>query len=306
MFVGHGLLAFALVAGCAGLLGAARDRALLVGLLAGAFATAPDVDILYAPVGLLGASTLSGAVAGFWSTGNVVHRAVTHSLVVGAVLAPALAVLARGGRWRRPALATLAGLVAVAGVASGALGAVVMAAFLAVTVTVAAAGTWLGVGPRDIGAAALVGLLTHPFGDLLTGEPPAMLYPLDATLVANRVEPFADPTLNLLAPFALELATAWLAVLVAVRLRDERLREALGGRATLGAGFAGAAFVLPAPTLETSYRFVFSVLAVGAVASAPAPYHRHRNPLRVAVTGLAAVTLAVVAYAAAYLAGAGL
>lgn len=299
MFVGHALLAFALVAGVAHALDRPRERALALGALAAAFATAPDVDMLYAPVGVVGADTVTGAATGFWSAGNVVHRAVTHSLPVGGVLAGALAALARGGRYRYPAGAALAGLVAVAAAESGALGAVVMAAFVLVALAVAAGGVLLGFSPRAVGAAALVGLLSHPFGDLLTGEPPAMLYPLDAALVASRPDPFADPTLNLLAPFALELAVAWLAALTYLWVDGARLRETLAGRATVGAGYAGAALVLPAPTLETSYHFVFSVLAVGAVAAVPTRLRRY--PRRTLVTGLAAVTLAGAAYTAVYL-----
>ena len=92
MFVGHAALAFALVASVALARGWDADRVFAVGLLAGGFAALPDVDIAYAVVGVAGvaggdALTLASA---FWSTGNLVHRAVTHSLV----LAPPIALLA--------------------------------------------------------------------------------------------------------------------------------------------------------------------------------------------------------------------
>jgi len=83
MFAGHALLAFALAAGAASLAGCDADRALAVGVLAGVFGLAPDVDILYAPVGLAGAASLPTAETAFWATGNIVHRTATHSLVVG-------------------------------------------------------------------------------------------------------------------------------------------------------------------------------------------------------------------------------
>ena len=164
MFVGHGLVAFAGAAGVAALVGYRRERALAFGLCAGAFALAPDVDMIYAPVGLADAA-LDGesVIAGFWGHGNLVHRAVTHSLIVGAVTSLAvgwwgvserarvslgasaaenssvarstpeptaertvLTTLAGGA-----ALALLGGLVVVAGIESGSLGAVVLGLFAA-------------------------------------------------------------------------------------------------------------------------------------------------------------------------------
>lgn len=307
MFVGHGLLAFAVAAGVAHALGWSRERALAVGLVAGAFGLAPDVDVLYAPAGLL----VSLSPEAFWAAGNAVHRAVTHSLVVGAVAAVAAWLLAgatspegyaeRVDRARLGAGGLLlAGLVAVAAAVTGPLAALVTAAFAVAVALVALAAPKLGLGPRAAGAAALVGLLTHPFGDLFTGAPPTMLYPFDAVLVAERVVLHPDPTLHLLGAMGVELATAWLALLVYLRLDGYRLREHLAGRAGLGAGYAAVAPLLVPPTLGVSYHFVFSVLAVGLVA-AVASRDVRRRPLRVAVTGLAAVTLAALAYAAVYL-----
>ena len=97
MFVGHALLAFALVAAVARWRGWEPERAIQVGVVAGLFATAPDLDILYGPVGLVGGvSGVMGAAETFWSTGNVTHRGPTHSMVVGLVAAGAFAAWARG------------------------------------------------------------------------------------------------------------------------------------------------------------------------------------------------------------------
>jgi membrane-bound metal-dependent hydrolase YbcI (DUF457 family) len=309
MFVGHGFLAFAIAAAVAYRAGWSRERVLLVGLLAGAFGLAPDVDMVYAPLGLLGASGPLDAAAGFWSTGNQVHRAVTHSLVVGSVVAVAVAAWATGRRaGRGAALVALGGVTAAAAVVSGLIAAGILLVFGAVTLGLAAVARRRGLQPRTVGAAAALGLLSHPFGDLLTGEPPAFLYPFDVTLVAARPELFGDPTLNLLAPLYLELATAWLAVVVYLWVDGHGLRTYLSGRASLGVGFAGAAFLLPAPTLDVSYQFVFSLLAVGGALAAPLPLVEVRSlsdlrahPRRAIVTGLTAVTLAAAGYTIAYL-----
>jgi len=335
MFVGHGLLAFALVAAVATRLDYPRRRALAFGLVAGAFATVPDVDIAYALVGVVGAEATAPLQLAqtFWATGNVVHRGVTHSLAV----APAAAAVAglsaarRGasGR-RRVALSLGAGAVALALVAgvtavSGGLAGGVTAAFVLAVGVVATVAAAVGPSAREVVALALTGLLTHPFGDLFTGEPPAMLYPFDATLFAARVTLHPDPTLHLLAAFALELSTAWLAVAVVARLYG--VRPAVGWwafgrradgttvlpRASLAAGYAASVLLIPAPTLDLSYPFVFSVLAVGALGVIPrirlvrsvgrragSPTVALPSAATATLTGLTAVSVAAAAYTLAY------
>lgn len=313
MFVGHAALAFALVAWAAALSGVDRERALVLGGLAGVFATVPDVDILYAVAGVVPvwSAGVWRSVDAFWATGSVVHRAVTHSLLLGAPAAVGFA-LVPDRRWWPLGVALLAGLSGWVLVAGGPLaGAVAVVAFVSGGAVAVVASAQFDVGPRGVLLAAAAGLLTHPFGDLFTGEPPALLYPLDAAVLGSRLTLHPDPTLHLLAAFGIELATIWLAVAVALRLRSGgrrsvsgELRALVDRRASLATGYAGAALVMPAPTLDVSYHFVFSVLAVGAVALlvAKRPRDPRVRPVRSAVTGLAAVSLAWLAYVAAYLA----
>lgn len=162
--------------------------------------------------------------------------------------------------------------------------------------------------PRTVAAAALFGLASHPFGDLFTGEPPAMLYPLDATLVAERVAFSPDPTLHLLGAFGVELAAIWAGLLVHLRLTDRRPLRALRARAALGVGYAASVLLIPPPTLDLSYPFVFSVLGVGLLGAVPRVRRlgerlsvERPGPTSAVVTGLATVTVAWLAYAAAYL-----
>lgn len=311
MFVGHALIAFALVGGAVGLL---RDRraGLRLGLVAAAFAAVPDVDMSYALVGLVGVD--GGALAAasaFWEASTLVHRAVTHSVLV----APVVAVVA--GLWvhsRRQARHWMLGLgaslavalVAVATLSSGPLGGAVMAVFLFAAVAAAEVVVRASeLSPTATFGAAFVGLVSHPFGDMVTGHPPALLYPLETTVVTERVALHADPTLHLIGAFAVELGAIWAGVLVLCWLLERPVLPMLNLRPAVGAGYAAAALVIPAPTLDLSYPFVFSVLAVGTVGVVP----RFRLPKEVelpdaadaVVTGLAAVTVAVAAYTLAYL-----
>jgi len=302
VFVGHGLLAFAVVALAGERLGWDRRAALAVAVLAALFGTLPDVDVVYAPVGLLLNGDPATPIESFWDAGNRVHRGVTHSLVVAVPTAAAVGLLAtRRTAARVAGAAALVGVWALTTLVSGALGATIALVFVAGTAGLAVLARRYGVTPARAAGAALLGLATHPFGDLLTGSPPAMLYPFDATLVAERVILSPDPTLQLLAAFWLELAVVWLAVAVYFRLTDRRALTHVERPAALGVVYGGAALVLPPPTLAVSYHFVYTVLGTGLVAVV-ATRPVARLSWSVGVTALAAVSLASVSYALVYLA----
>lgn len=299
MFVGHGLVAFAVVAALGGWRGWDLPLVLPAAVLAGLFATVPDVDVVYGVAGFAEAAATADPEA-FWAVGNRTHRGLTHSVPVGVVTALAAGLLVRRDTWAVAGLPVLAGLVAMAVVVSGGLAGLVATAFAAGVLGLVALARSLALSPRAVAGAALVGLVTHPFGDLFTGSPPDVLYPFDAVLVADRVVLASDPTLHLLGAFGLELAAAWLALAAYVRLTDRRLLARVDRRAALGAAYGAAALVLPAPTLEVSYQFVFSVLAVGAVGVA-GPSVGRVVTLRSVATALATVSVAAVAYAVVYL-----
>jgi hypothetical protein len=305
MFVGHGLVAFAIAASVASHYGWSSERALAVGLVAGLFGTVPDIDMLYAVVGLVGG--LEGVFVTsdtFWSVANEVHRGATHSLVVGTVAALGFA------GWRARAdlrsgsagVAILWGLVATIVAIDGPVTGGIVTVFLVAGLGVVALAERLGFGALTVLATAAVGLLAHPFGDVLAGPSPGLLYPLDVTLLGKQVILHADPTLHLLGTFFVELTTIWLALAVFANLRGWQLRDRVSPRAALGVVYGGAVFVIPAPTVGVASPFVFSVLAVGLVG---VPLHYSVTPdrrSRTVVTALAAVTVAALAYGVAYLA----
>jgi hypothetical protein len=301
MFVGHAAIAFAAVGLGARLLGTSRERALLLATVGAAAAVLPDLDVVYALSGLAAAGSWNPlAIAeGFWAASTVVHRSVTHSIVLAVPTAAGIALVAAGDRLRSLGLGLLLLVGLVGGLSMGPATWVAVSGFLLGAAGLGLAATRLRVGPEAVGLAAAVGLVTHPFGDLFTGQPPLFLYPVDVQLFAERVALAADPTLHLLGAFFIELAAIWLGVYAFFRLRDRAIAPHISPRAVLGGGYALAALVLPAPTLDVSYHFVFSVTAVGIVGAMP---HRGRiGHATRAVTGLAAVTLAGVAYAVSYL-----
>ncbi|WP_408958638.1 metal-dependent hydrolase [Natrinema sp. 74] len=321
MFIGHALFAFAVAALVAERRGWNAHRALLVGVIAGLFAAIPDIDVAYAVVGLADAASGSvGAPTAFWNASRAVHRSVTHSLVVGAVAAPAFGLAAVRARNERAQLARglagglLAALVVVAFVAGGSLAALVTVLFVGSGVAVArVTAKWTTLPASTVGIAALWGLWSHPWGDLVTGSPPDLLFPIGPPVLESRIVLHPDPTLHLLGAFAIELAAIAFALVAICRLTDRSILGSVDRRAAVGAAYGIAALAVTPPTLEVSYHFVFSILGVGlvcgAVRGAPSSgFGRlwYATPsadavLEAAVTAVTAVTVALAAYAAIYL-----
>lgn len=295
MFVGHAAVAFALVGLGAAALGWSRDQALALGVIAAIGATLPDLDILTALPSLVAGAGLV-PVEAFWE-GATAHRSLTHSMVVAGPIAAIIGLIAASG-WRRVAglgLAVVTGSLLVA-LPEGHVS--VVAPFVLGAVGLGLLGRRLPVGWQTAALAAGIGLVTHPFGDLVTGDPPWVLYPTGMEVFTGRVTLAPDPTLHLLAAFFLEIAAIWVGFVAISRLRDTSLRERLEPRAALGALFAGTVFLIPAPTLAESYQFVFGVLTMGTVGVVPRDRQR---PLAWAVTGLAAITVGGIAYTIVYL-----
>ncbi|MFD2372286.1 metal-dependent hydrolase [Haloarchaeobius iranensis] len=274
--------------------------------------------MVYALTGFAGAEfdSVFSVTTAFWSASTVVHRSVTHSLVVAPIAALAFALVVVRGRHAGTSIAVgfvlLGALTVVAAALHGLLGLVVLGAFSLAGVAVAAiVRESSSLDARTTFVVALAGLASHPFGDLFTGEPPAMLWPLDTTVFTSHVALSADPTLHLLGAFAVELAVVWFALLAFCWVTGRR--PEVKSRATAGLAYGGAFFLLPPPTLDVSYHFVFSILAVGTVLAVPlaAPTRTQvafdalrrgvtDHGVRSVATGLAAITFALVAYGGLY------
>lgn len=329
MYVGHGLLGIALGGTLARAIGLDRSRALAVALLTGAFAVVPDVDMArtaYA-VATAGPGAVFPTTEHVWTKSWVVHRSLTHSLVSAALavaMAVGVATLVRDQSGRsRPVQLGIAGLTVGALLALGwiarasdaLLGVGIMVLYSGAVLLVAGYAARRSVTPRHVGLAALVGLGSHPFGDVWMGTPPSFLYPVVTTPPIDTVVFAADPTINLLLLFGIEIALGWAALAVITDLAGHTLWPHLDPQAALGVGFAGAMPFIPPPTLEVAYQFALGTIATGLVLGvAPAAWPdrlslRDGGPsvpprdrrLAVLVTALAGATASLVGYLVAYL-----
>lgn len=302
MIIGHATVAFAIIGFAALSMGVRRRDALSLAVIGALFATIPDIDMLYAITGLLAAPS-GGVLAiaeSFWSASDVVHRSVTHSLVIAVPAAIAFTVSGRSVGESAVAALIGIGIVSIVWALSGPIAALVILAFAIAGIAIGIGALNADISRRFVSMAAIVGLLTHPFGDIVTGQPPALLYPLPISILDTRITLSADPTLHLLGAFAVELTAIWLGVYVFAKLHERNLRTHLKPHAIAGIAYAIAIFFVPPPTLESSYVFVFSVLGVGAIGATPL---RRQLPdtLTAVTTGLAGITVAASAYLVAYI-----
>ena len=345
MFVGHEFLAFAIAGWVALRLGGDDRAAIHAGLVAGVAALLPDLDIGYA------VATYAVAVAGgtplgwepFWGVANATHRVVTHTLPTGGVatlvFGAAVAVARRQGavgdrsRSRRGQVTTVASAgLAVVGVATLLAGfratvspaaAVVAAGFLA---CVAATGwvlaTRTGLSTPGMTAAAGVGFVSHPFGDVFLAAPPPLFSPVGPPVWTGRVALSADPTLDLLGVLFVELATVWAGFAVFSRVAGDRMdlggraRNAVDRRAGVGLAYAPAAVLLPRPTIVDAHILGATIVPFAAIVGVWAGVAstrrdsgtEHANTDGFGVTSVyigvvsatTALALAAVAYAAVY------
>ena len=343
MFVGHEFLAFAVVAGVTHRLGYGTWTALHAGLIAALAALLPDLDIVYA-LATYAVAVAGGAPLGweaFWGVANATHRVVTHTLPTGIVAALTFGATVTVGRRAavtdpdspRSGLVFTVALAGAAVVGTAVLlsgfratvspaAAVVAAGFLG---CVAAAG-WVLAARTDLPtggatAAAGVGFLSHPFGDVFLAVPPPLLSPFGSPVLAARVSLAADPTLHLLGTLFVELAAVWagLAVLSRVasgRIGGGRFRDAIDQRAGVGVAYAPAAIVLPRPTIADAHVLGATIVPLAALLGVWAGYasfrrsrasdrdgveaRRDEHIFAGVVTGVTALTLAAIAYTVVY------
>lgn len=314
MYVGHEFLALAAGIALARMAGAEDARALSVGLLAGASAALPDLDVLVALVSVGGLSPGQGFGAWdqFWAASDGIHRGVTHTLAAGASAGVVLAASAVGQRaalaGRRLSLlgAVGSGLAAVLAVlllfgpavpVTGWLGFGLLAAGAIVLGGYAGSRTVLG-GPAILGA-ALLGLLSHPFGDVFMASPPRAFFPLGIQIPAEAVRLAADPTWNLVGITLVELATVWIGLVAVTGVTAVRLPELIDRRAALGLLFPLVMLALPRPTMADAHWLGFPLAPfalVGIAAFRDADHEIGVRVLRGVGTGAATLTIAILAY----------
>ncbi|MFB6283066.1 MAG: metal-dependent hydrolase [Halobacteria archaeon] len=305
MMSGHALLAFSVAALFSSYLGYRDERALIFGFIAGLFAFIPDVDMAFAFFTLLteNAQSAFGAAHNFWQGSTVTHRSATHSLIIGFISAVGFTAVV--ARQRVIAAAILTVPVITTFLVSGVINGSVVLLFVIVGVFVAYIAIYFEVTPRQTLVLAVFGVLSHPFGDTWTGEPPSFLYPFDYHLLTDRVTLILEPTVNLVVIFLIEILIIWLAIYTFGKLRHMEIGSRLHWRAMVGTVYGAAFFIIPSPTLDMSYQFVFTVMSMGIIGFVPALVTIDILDLdkvfNMILNGIAAITMASFTYLVIYI-----
>jgi hypothetical protein len=334
MYVGHGLLAFALVGAVARL--AERDDrdVLLLATLGAGYGLLPDIDLVYTvyAVAESGPTGIFPTTEHVWTESWVIHRTLTHSLFVGCALV--LVVVGIGtampqhlsgqrSQSNRALGGTLAGLVAIgllwiASAADGALGAITMTLLVSGVAGLGVFGRQYGISVPWIGSVASLGLLSHPPGDLWMGRPPIVFYPFLSECSFPAIVFASDPTVNFVMAFLIEVLLAWASLQVWALSTDRTLTRMVRPVALFGITAVVAVLFLPPPTFLVAYQFSASVLGLGIFAGAStlvveeiegtsAPRgaqdltDRWSGLPQAVVTGLATISIALVSYLFVYL-----
>lgn len=316
MYLGHSLLAFAVVGLAGWLLDLDTRRTLLVAAIAGAFGFLPDLDMWRTILVFLreGPRGIFPTEEHLFVHSWVVHRTLTHSMVVGAGVAAATGLFAVAReRTVSPDRAVANGLLGLAILvlvafswhAGGGPSFVTMGLFLAAALAVAHVGFERGATPTEVTAAAALGLTTHPLGDLWMGRPAAFLYPFAAEPPIGTVRFSTDPVLHFVAAIGVEVALLWTCLLVVAALTDRQLRSFISPLAVGGLLYAAALGVVLPPTFAEAYQFVSGLFALSLLVAIAVVWDDPRGVrrlavLRASVSGVVAFTLALVGYAVAY------
>lgn len=267
MIAGHAALGFLVAALIGYWSGVEPDQCIKLGLFASMFAALPDIDVIFASGEIFSILTagLGGFVESFWAATSAFHRGITHSLVT---LGLASAAFIGYRRWNDLRLAAAIVLFSTAyGLFLGGIeAAMVMAVFMPTGLLLSSVSRNY-LDREQFTVAAVSGLMLHPLGDIFTGTPPSFLFPLDITILNSRIVLNQDPVLNLLAILFLELLLVLVAVLVAILLKDDDLRQHISPAPLIGILYIPLYFVIPEPTLSTSYSFVFAAVGLGFLAT---------------------------------------
>lgn len=319
MLIGHAAAAFAIIGGLATVHSRTQSETLALAITAAVFATLPDIDVLY-PLYLIVVTdglSLQVPATAFWTTINAFHRRVTHSFVIHAVIAAELGALAvllapprsQAIQWRTITVgsAILSGATIGSLVLRESITGAVMFSILALTAAIIflTIVRYTSVSPYILAVIAVVSLVSHPVGDLFTGTPPPLFYPLLPTVAPTRISLVADPTLNLLGVFLIEVALLGAAVIVYCQLTGQTVTR--WRTPAFIAGFTAAVLstMFPPPTLDAAYYFVG---VTGGTAVGAAVYRWWQRPTQRGtslpasiLTGTMTLIVAGIVYAVIYL-----
>lgn len=301
MFAGHFFLAFLIAALIAYWQGLEKKQTLVLGLFAGGLAVLPDLDIVYALKGLTTLLLPGSVLESFWSASKIIHRGISHSLVTGFIAATLFTLGYEKNSYIGNILSTVF-LGVFAFMLDGWIGAGVLALYGAVGAVLATYAEKY-ISRKELYIVSLIGLLSHPFGDILTGTPPQFLYPFNIELIGSRIPLSTDPTINIILVLILEILIILTGILFMAYLKEKDLKSFITKIPLLGLFYGFTSLFIPDPTLSNAYTFVFSILGYGLTVSLVQSLYtgNFKDYFQVSIAALLTVLVSAVSYLVIYL-----
>lgn len=220
MIIGHGPLAFALVAALLLVTtNFSNKKILYLATIAGIASILPDIDVLFPLISLLSVDTLSitALTDQFWTVSGERHRLATHSLIVfGTAIILAFTQLYFKPTYQKYTIAISTITIFLVPLT--------LPVQLLLTITILTVYTLHNYQPQttqthETALAFAFGAFIHPFGDMFTGTPPAFLYPFTDIINLSRWT-LADPTLHFTLIFTLEIGSLIAALYLIAHLTE--------------------------------------------------------------------------------------
>lgn len=285
MIIGHGPLAFALVALALLVTTSFSKRKILyLAAIAGIASILPDIDVLFPLISLVTVDTLSitALTEQFWTVSGERHRLATHSLIVfGTATLIAYAQMYLNPTHQKYSIAISLILIFLAPLTLP-----VQLLFGTTLITVHTLTKYKPTTTKihETALAFAFGAFIHPFGDMFTGTPPTILYPFTGVLELSRWT-IADPTLHFALIFTLEIGSLIAALFLIAHLTEIDLLTYTDVRPkphhTLVSTVA-LAIVLFAigtnttPTVDSATTFVLPLVGATTLAATPTLVYKRR------------------------------
>lgn len=311
MIVGHAMVGFVVSVMIARKLSMSRDQQLAVGLTAMAFAVLPDFDLIVGVIGVVesGLQGISQTQQEFWTDGLKYHRGLTHSILFGLVSATIFSLISYGDRNRLLGLALAIVVLLISAVSLGVLQSIVVFSYIISGIVITLIVRKYNDMRNIVVISSFTGVITHPFGDVFTGTSPQLLSPLSINVLPDIVLVSQEPTLHLLFVFILELSTVWAFVYTYLKINEESVWTYIPVYTMVGVLYGFTSMIIQPPTLEVSYHFVFSIIALGfSVMMVEAYLHAYKKQnfnlkqiQSLLISGLGVVTVSLISYLIGYI-----
>lgn len=242
-------------------------------IISGIYGLVADLDIVFAFVEtiLVIVNTGNISIDKFWDISRNFHRQSTHSLFVGTLSIIGIVIQSTYIDDSTNPYDNI-GFDFIISIAVGSLigfltgtlarGILVSGLFVFCVLSITRAILFqISFNKHIVFVSAVIGILSHPFGDIFTGAPPEFFYPL-YEINLERIVLFTNETLNLSVLFLFESLLVVLLILVYANGKNITLNMI---RITpLAAVISGLiiSYVIPSPSINNPYQFVSSILVL--------------------------------------------